>query len=525
MLRPTSRIFPRSERGQVLPLFALMIMLLIGFMAMSIDVGRYVWARTSMQAGVDAAALAAAQSMPDQVAATNKANEYWLDNSGFIQSNGYNVGFAVTYPVGNKAISIHGEADVSTWFAKFFGVDHWHVSADGDAASQVLDIAVVLDISGSMCNHPALPSFPSVETGSALMSPGRATPTGGFSFPVLADGDLATAGVQGIPASTAASIVIQLNDVRIFTSAVAANNNTNFGTQWNSTTPYWQRVPSSVRAGMILIANSNNNGYELFQITAVNVALNQLTVTRARTNNKLGVATVQAPHAVGAEIWANRYDGPNGTYCQATSKFNPTSSTNGPTHPFDDAVDNAKYFITLFNSNYDKIGFADFSTTGSIVSNLSSNFASLNSSLDGILYPGGSTNIAHGIGRGRAILDGAGKRANAVRVLVVLTDGIPNKYCTNGYDAASCTTGSTSDPTSCPYASNASISAAISQAGVAKAEKITVYTIGLGSGVLDCILVDVATAGGGTYYKAPTPADLDAAFQSIAEQTHIALIK
>ena len=43
--------------------------------------------------------------------------------------------------------------------------------------------------------------------------------------------------------------------------------------------------------------------------------------------------------------------------------------------------------------------------------------------------------------------------------------------------------------------------------------------------MLDCILTDIATAGGGAYYKAPSPADLDDAFKAIAERTHIALVK
>ena len=360
------------------------------------------------------------------------------------------------------------------------------------------------------------------------MSPGRATPytpagtTPAFAFPVLA---------APISAPTGSSITITLNDVRMFASTNATANNTNFGTSWNSTTPYWQKSfgsgSSAVRAGIILIANSSGGGYELFKITAVNTGANTLTVTRAQSNVKAGTTPPQAAHSVGAEIWANRYTGPNGSdYCDAVSKYKATTSVNGPHEPFDTAINNAKYFVSLFNPSYDKIGIATISTDGAIVSNLTGgSFTSVNSALDGILYPLGSTNIAHGIGRGMSILDGTGKRANAVRVMVVLTDGIPNNYCTNGYTSASCTNGTTSDPTSCPYTPNASISAAISQAAAAKTANVKVYTIGLGAGVLDCILTDIATAGGGIYYKAPTPAQLDDAFKAIAEQTHIALVK
>jgi hypothetical protein len=37
------------------------------------------------------------------------------------------------------------------------------------------------------------------------------------------------------------------------------------------------------------------------------------------------------------------------------------------------------------------------------------------------------------------------------------------------------------------------------------------------------VLEDIAEAGGGTYYKAPTPAQLDEAFEAIAKMTHIGL--
>ncbi len=58
-----------------MPLFGLMVFVLLGFCALSIDAGRYVWARTSMQASVDSAAIAAAQDMPDWVGAPAQLDE------------------------------------------------------------------------------------------------------------------------------------------------------------------------------------------------------------------------------------------------------------------------------------------------------------------------------------------------------------------------------------------------------------------------------------------------------------------
>ena len=120
MLRSLTRVFKRNENGQALPLVAICLFVLIGFVAMSIDVGRLVWARTQMQAAVDASALAAAQSLPDWAHAEQTAEDYWLDNSGFIQSNGNNIQFSVAPIEGNKALSVSAEADIPTFFARIF---------------------------------------------------------------------------------------------------------------------------------------------------------------------------------------------------------------------------------------------------------------------------------------------------------------------------------------------------------------------------------------------------------------------
>jgi len=515
MRKILKRLNSERESGQALVLFAAGLIAFCGLIAMSIDVGRLVWARTQMQAAVDSAALAAAQSMPSGTSEAEAWAEYfWDDNNDFLESNGENVAFYVSYPPGNKRVRVMGEADIPTWFARIFGVDEWHVSAQGDAESQVLDIAVVLDISGSMC----MTSYPRTEGGSSiyLMSPGRLTPAGGFAFPKLA---------QPISAGTGTSINIYLNDIDIFTSTSSTTNKNNFGNNWNSSTPYWQRDPdgsSAARAGMIRI------GTELFQITGVDSATNRLTVNRARPDNYLGVNTVQQAHAVDDEVWALRHAGAHGEndsndYCNSVSYYTASSSQNGPHQPFDAAISNAQYFVDLFNPSYDKIGVATYSSAGSITSNLTNGFSSLKSSMDGIIFPTGGTNIADGIDEGRRILNGTGKRTNAVRVMVVLTDGVPTNYCSNGYGSGSCTSASSGTPTTCNATSTA-ITHAENQATQAATEDIIVFWIGLGDGVMDCLLEDLAALGTGEYVAAPTIADLDNAFKTIAEKTHIALI-
>ncbi|MFN0147610.1 MAG: vWA domain-containing protein [Dehalococcoidia bacterium] len=516
------RLLHDHERGQALALFALGVMAFFGFAAMSIDVGRLLWARNNIQAAVDGAALAAAQSMQGgQTQATAKANEYWNYNNGFIVSQGQNVSLNVTFPPGNLAVKLQGNADIPTWFARIFGIDHWHVSASGTAASQVLDISLVLDTSGSMCfssNPPA-----DGQSTIRVMGPGHGSVAGGFARPTVAAAIPATGPNTGV--------VISLNDVRIFDQTNFTNNRSNFGNWWptsGSPAPrYWSYDPAgALRAGIIMIDD------ELMRITNLNAAANTLTVSRAQQNMDSSLYTVQAAHAVGAKVSFFINGSATETYCQKAAAFVTSPTQNGPHQPFDSMISNAHYFTSLFNGSYDKIGLVSYSTAATNQNGLTGTFATIASKLDGggganaFLFPDGGTNIAHGIAVGRQVLDGPGKRSNAVRVLVILTDGVPNQYCSNNaaYTTAgtACTVASATTPGSCP-ASSTGITHAVNQAAAAKAADITVYAIGLGAGVLDCILQQIADAGGGTYYKAPTPAQLDDAFAAIAAKTQIAL--
>jgi hypothetical protein len=480
-----------SEGGQSLAIFALSLMVLLGAVAMSVDVGRYVWARTQMQAAVDASALAAAQSMPNQTDAELKAGEYWLDNSSFIQGQGTNIAFGVTYPPGNKAISVQASADIPTYFAKFFGVDHWEVSAEGDAEAQVLDISVVLDISGSMCWD----IYPDIESGTAWLGPGNPTITL----------------TQPIAASTSSRIWIYVDNADIFEITSSSQNMDIFG--YSATTTYWQRNIGG-RNGIIRIDN------EIFDIEStssvpdpVDSNNDRLYVQRAQPNNHTGTGTSQSAHAVGAEIWANR----TSEGCEWAAP-----SLAGPYGAYDSMVSAANYFTTLFNSSYDKIGVAQYSYESDLVESLNSNFVSVRSAISSMNPPGGSTNIAHGIAVGRQILDGPGKRANAVRVLVVLTDGVANRYCgSSSYNSASYDSTSCSDNSSTTYG----VSHALAEAQRAADGDIIIFTIGLGYDLDQAFLEEIADIGGGSFYLSPTPAELDDAFQAIAEQTHIALVR
>jgi hypothetical protein len=141
---------------------------------------------------------------------------------------------------------------------------------------------------------------------------------------------------------------------------------------------------------------------------------------------------------------------------------------------------------------------------------------------------------------GRLILDGVGKRANASRVLIFLTDGLANTVCGSTYNPANY-----NSSTSCPgetysgagTTANNSAYSEVTRATNDAQGPITVFTIGFGPYADDAFLKRMADGGvagvgpcqtnqpGCRYYKAPTLTDLQNAFTSIAARTHIALVK
>ena len=70
------RLLRRDERGQVIVLLAVTLVVLLGMGALVIDVGRAYVVKRHLQASVDAAALAGAQALPDASAATSAAYAY-----------------------------------------------------------------------------------------------------------------------------------------------------------------------------------------------------------------------------------------------------------------------------------------------------------------------------------------------------------------------------------------------------------------------------------------------------------------
>jgi hypothetical protein len=142
---------PNHERGQTIVLLALMIIVLIAFVGLGTDVTLIYTAKAHLQRAVDAAALAAANKLPDQVEADGAAYE-------FTRLHGYTFSpsgdpLQITFPIEDpprKLAVVTGTVDVDLAFLRVIGWRQTPVTASAAGESAPLDVYLVLDLSESM---------------------------------------------------------------------------------------------------------------------------------------------------------------------------------------------------------------------------------------------------------------------------------------------------------------------------------------------------------------------------------------
>lgn len=153
----------RDESGQAFVLLALVLIVLLGMGALVLDVDYAFYVQRSLQASADAAALAAAQELPDPAAARSVGLQYGANSGGKNRrDNVPGVTTSVTTrcatyspcrPV--NAVVVTETATVPTKFARVLGIDtftiHARATACSPRSSAPVDVMLVLDRTGSMC--------------------------------------------------------------------------------------------------------------------------------------------------------------------------------------------------------------------------------------------------------------------------------------------------------------------------------------------------------------------------------------
>ncbi len=119
----------RREGGQMLVLFVLLLGVLMGFVAMSIDVGMTFQERRSQQNAADAAALAAVAELPDSPTAAVAAAYDWANRNGYSSADGATVTVTTPYQGNPGVVEVIIEEDEPFIFALALGLDSIGVHA------------------------------------------------------------------------------------------------------------------------------------------------------------------------------------------------------------------------------------------------------------------------------------------------------------------------------------------------------------------------------------------------------------
>jgi hypothetical protein len=124
----------RSERGQTMVMTVIFVTVLLGMAALVVDVGSWFVDRRALQASVDAAALAAAQDLPDTGFAASTASAYAAKNGVGSPSITFS---SVDYP--SDTIEVSATRVSQGFFAKIFDVASVTLHASSSAHANVLD--------------------------------------------------------------------------------------------------------------------------------------------------------------------------------------------------------------------------------------------------------------------------------------------------------------------------------------------------------------------------------------------------
>lgn len=127
----------RNEHGQAAVLTVIFLVALLGAAALVLDVGSWFREQRDTQAAADAAALAAAQALPDNPAQADAlAASYITKNRGGTTTTSYD-----SDVVANDTVTVEVERSAPGIFAKLFGIDSVQVDAQASARAGGIDAA------------------------------------------------------------------------------------------------------------------------------------------------------------------------------------------------------------------------------------------------------------------------------------------------------------------------------------------------------------------------------------------------
>lgn len=156
----------QRQKGAVSILVVLSLIALIGAIGLAIDSGLGYMIKAKLDAAVDGAAIAAGQAVTrgaDQATQTtnaqNAANAFFAANypAGFLNSTSTLATPSVTFDQGTVTINLSATAQVPVTLMQVLGFNVLNVATTAQAIRRDLDMAFIIDTTGSMATDPAVP--------------------------------------------------------------------------------------------------------------------------------------------------------------------------------------------------------------------------------------------------------------------------------------------------------------------------------------------------------------------------------
>ncbi len=152
------RIF-HNQSGAVLVIFALLLIVLVGFMGLGMEVGRWYLVRSELSKGVDAAAMAGAKNISNPyIQMDTFVQEMGKENfpPGYLDTPGQGAGSVLfsSQLLDSKNVQVTGTVSINAILARLFGIDQVAAQSAGVAQKNEVEIMMVLDRSGSMAGNP-----------------------------------------------------------------------------------------------------------------------------------------------------------------------------------------------------------------------------------------------------------------------------------------------------------------------------------------------------------------------------------
>lgn len=551
-----------ARKGAVIVLAALLMVMLLGMLAFSIDLGYQVTVQTELQRSADAGALAGVGVLVDgtdvaQQTATQycKANfvgsEQLKDSEISVEAGLWTNGAFGPAPSGTTPSALRvtlNNRNQPYYFGRLFGRETFDSQAQSVAVYQPRDIMVVLDFSGSMSDDSELKSINTlgrawVEGNLATMYSELGSPTyGGLQFAptyVTLNGmtptnsNMAQISVQFLPSSVKVTSTKTISSVRLQFSGGATQNVT--GLSGTTVTVAGTGSNANKRIDVVWVksgTNESNNpsGYgERFEDTAALVKqFFNLTnvpypypsgswddyISYMKSNSAVYNAGYRKGY--GYMTWINYLQENKAAYNQTPDLW---KTSEQPVTALKDAFD---VFLSYMQSvdTEDRVGLAIYTSANGTAlvetypngeKGLTYNFAQISNTCRqrqaGHYHS--QTNIGDGLKAGRDEIVNNG-RSNAARLIILMTDGLANL----------------------PGNSSQAKTYLLNQANVCAASKIPVVTITLGTGADTAIMQQVADITGGVHFNVPggrpiadIQEDLEEVFKQVANDHPLKLVK